>query len=83
MYAIFIAFAKAARETADFNAAYNIRNRVLATVLRDKLLKRQDNGSYEPMDLKKDEVRKVLLSFRRNLQQNAGSECVQSAKDCF
>lgn len=68
---------------ADFNAANNIRNRVLATVLRDNLLKQQDNGSYEPRDLKKDEVKKVLLSFRRNLQQNAGSECVQSSKDGF
>ena len=68
---------------ADFNAANNIRNRVLATVLRDKLLKQQDNGSYEPRVLKKDEVKKVLLSFRRNLQQNAGSECVQSIKDGF
>jgi len=52
-------------------------------VLRDKLLKQKDNGSYEPRDLKKDEVKKVLLSFRGNLQQNAGSECVQSAKDGF
>ena len=65
---------------ADFNAANNIRNRVLATVLRDKLLKQQDNGSYKPRELKKDEVKKVLLSFRRNLRQNAGSECVKSTK---
>ena len=68
-------------DNADFNAANNIRNRVLATVLRDKLLKQQDNGSYKPRDLKKDEVKKVLLSFQRNLQQNAGSECVQSTEN--
>ena len=36
------------KDNADFNAAKNIRNRVLVTVLREKLLKQLDNGAYEP-----------------------------------
>ena len=36
------------KDNADFNAAKNIRNRVLVTVLRDKLLKQLDNGAFEP-----------------------------------
>ena len=58
---------------ADFNAANNIKNRVVLTVLRDKLLKQMDNGAYEPMKLQRDKVKEVLLSFRRNLQK-VGSE---------
>lgn len=58
---------------ADYNAANNIKNRVVLTVLRDKLLKQKDNGAYEPKNLKRDKVKDVLLSFRRNLQ-NVGSE---------
>ena len=58
---------------ADFNAANNIKNRVVLTVLRDKLLKKLDNGAYEPRKLKREKVKEVLLSFRRNLQK-IGSE---------
>lgn len=36
---------------ADHNAAINIKNRVLSTVLKDKLLKQNDNGSYSPKKL--------------------------------
>ena len=53
---------------ADFNAAINIKNRVLVTVLRDELLKQLDNGVFEPKKLKRDKVKDVLLSFRRTLQ---------------
>lgn len=60
---------------ADFNAANNIKNRVLVTVLRELLLKQLDNGAYEPKKLKREKVKEVLLSFRRNLQENVGSEC--------
>ena len=64
------------KDNADFNAAKNIRNRVVVTVLRDKLLKQLGNGAFEPKNLKRDKVKEVLLSFRRNLQ-NVGCECVQ------
>lgn len=63
------------KDNADFNAAKNIRDRVLVTVLRDKLLKQLDNGAFEPKKLKRDKVKEVLLSFRRSLQ-NVGSECI-------
>ena len=58
---------------ADYNAANNIKNRVVLTVLRDKLLKQLDNSAYEPRKLQRDKVKEVLLSFRRNLQE-VGSE---------
>lgn len=60
---------------ADFNAANNIKNRVCEAVLRDTLLKQLDNGAYEPKKLKRENVKAVLLSFRRNLQEKVGSEC--------
>ena len=62
------------KDNADFNAAKNIRNRVLVTVLRDSLLKQLDNGAFEPKKLKREKVKEVLLSFRRNLQETARSE---------
>ena len=62
---------------ADFNAAKNIRNRVLVTVLRESLLKQLDNGAFEPKKLKREKVKEVLLSFRRNLQEAARSECIK------
>ena len=65
------------KDNAEFNAAKNIRNRVLVTVLRESLLKQLDNGSFEPKKLKRDKVKKVLLSFRRNLQETAMSECIK------
>ena len=58
---------------ADYNAANNIKNRVVLTVLRDKLLKQLDNGAYEPKKLQRDKVKDVLLSFRRCLRK-VGSE---------
>jgi transposase len=67
---------------ADYNAANNIKNRVVLTVLRDKLLKKLDNGAYEPKKLQRDKVKEVLLSFRRNLQ-NVGSECIESSLTTF
>lgn len=52
---------------ADLNAAINIKNRVLSTVLRDKLLKQNDNGSYSPKDkLTHQKVKDILLSLRRS-----------------
>ena len=62
------------KDNADFNAAKNIRNRVLVTVLRESLLKQLDNGAFEPKKLKREKVKEVLLSFRRNLQETARSE---------
>ena len=63
------------KDNADFNAAKNIRNRVLVTVLRESLLKQLDNGAFEPKKLKRKKVKEVLLSFRRNLQRTARYEC--------
>ena len=68
---------------ADFNAANNIKNRVCEAVLRDALLKQLDNGAYEPRKLKREKVKEVLLSFRRNLQENVGSECRECSVTTF
>ena len=70
------------KNNADFNAANNIKNRVVLTVLRDKLLKKLDNGAYEPRKLQREKVKEVLLSFRRNLQK-VGSECIESSLTTF
>lgn len=71
------------KDNADFNAAKNIRNRVLVTVLRESLLKQMDNGAFEPRKLKREKVKEVLLSFRRNLQENARSKCIESGHPTF
>ena len=68
---------------ADLNAANNIKNRVVLTVLRDMLLKQLDNGAYKPKKLKREKVKEVLLSFRRNLQTNVGSECIGCSVTTF
>ena len=70
------------KDNADFNAAKNIRNRVLVTVLRESLLKQLDNGAFEPKKLKREKVKEVLLSFRRSLQ-NVGSECIEGSITTF
>lgn len=70
------------KDNADFNAAKNIRDRVLVTVLRDKLLKQVDNGAFEPRMLSRDKVKEVLLSFRRSLPK-VGSECTGSRMTTF
>ena len=70
------------KNNADFNAANNIKNRVVLTVLRDKLLKQLDNGAYEPKKLQREKVKEVLLSFRSN-RQNVGSECIESSLTTF
>ena len=57
------------KDDADFNAAKNIRDRVLVTVLRDKFLKQLDNGTFEPRPISRDKVKEVLLSFRRSLSK--------------
>ena len=65
------------KNNADCNAAINIRNRVCEAVLRNALLKQLDNRAFEPRKLKREKVKEVLLSFRRDLQQNARSECIK------
>lgn len=70
------------KDNADFNAAKNIRNRVLVTVLRESLLKQLDNGAFEPKKLKREKVKGVLLSFRRSLVKQ-GSECTESSLTTF
>jgi transposase len=71
------------KDNADFNAAKNIRNRVLVTVLRESLLKQLDNGAFEPKKFKREKVKEVLLSFRRNLQETARSECIKGSVTTF
>ena len=71
------------KDNADFNAAKNIRNRVLVTVLRESLLKQLDNGAFEAKKLKREKVKEVLLSFRRTLQDFARSECIESGATTF
>ena len=71
------------KDNADFNAAINIKNRVVVTVLQETLLKQLDNGAFEPRKLKREKVKEVLLSFRRNLQQSARSECTKSGLTTF
>ena len=57
---------------------------MIVTVLRESLLKQLDNGAFEPKKLKHEKVKKeVLLSFRRNLQDNARSECRESSMTVF
>ena len=70
------------KDNADFNAAKNIRNRVLVTVLRESLLKQLDNGAFEPRMLSREKVKEVLLSFRRSLSK-VGSECIESGLSTF
>ena len=53
------------------------------TVLRNMLSKQMDNGASEPKKLKREKVKEVLLSFRRNLQDNARSECIESSMTTF
>ena len=47
------------------------------------LLKQLDNGAFEPKKLKRDKAKGVLLLFRRNLQKNARSECIESSMITF
>ena len=55
---------------------------MLVTVLRDKLLKQLDNGAFEPKKLKRERVKEVLLSFRRDLQ-DVGGDCIESGVTTF
>lgn len=59
-----------------------MRNRVLVTVLRDKLLKQVDDDAFELRSLSRDKVKEVLLSFRRSLSK-IGSECIESSNTTF
>jgi hypothetical protein len=56
------------KDNADFNAAINIRNRVCEAVLRNALLKQMGNGAFEPKNLEREKVKKVLLSYRTSLK---------------
>ena len=56
---------------------------MLVTVLRESLLKQLDNGAFEPRKLKREKVKEVLLSSRRNLQETARSECRESGHTTF
>ena len=59
---------------ADYNASINIKNRVCEAVLRNTLLKQLDNNSFEPKNLKREKVKEVLLSFRKDLIKKSRSE---------
>ena len=56
---------------------------MLVTVLRESLLEQLGNGAFEPKKLKREKVKEVLLSFRRNLQDNARSECIEGSLTTF
>ena len=56
---------------------------MLVTVLQESLLKQLDNGAFEPKKLRHEKVKEVLLSFRRNLQDNARSECIEGSLTTF
>ena len=56
---------------------------MLVTVLRESLLKQLGNGAFEPRKLKREKVKEVLLLFRRDLQENARSECIESGHTTF
>lgn len=70
-------------DNADVNAAINIRNRVAVTVLQQRLLKQRDNKSFEPKRIKREKVKEILLSFRRDLLKNASSECNKGMMNTF
>ena len=57
------------KQNADINASENIKQRLVSTVLRNELLKKNKlgNGTYEPKKLKREKVKEVLLSYRYNL----------------
>ena len=42
-----------------------------------------DNDAFEPRKLKREKVKEVLLSFRRNLQETARSEYKESSLTTF
>ena len=71
------------KDNADHNASVNIKNRVTVTVLREQLLKRLDNGAYEPRKLKREKVKDVLLSFRRDLQKASGERSENNNLNTF
>lgn len=63
-------------DNADYNASINIKNRVSEAVLQTSLLKKLDNGSFEPKKLKREKVKEVLLSFRRNHENDSESNLI-------
>ena len=56
---------------------------MLVTVLRESLLKQLGNSAFESKKLKREKVKEVLLSFRRNLQENTRSECREGRLTTF
>ena len=46
-------------------------------------IKKDQSGAFEPRKLKREKVKEVLLSFRRDLQENARSECIESGHPTF
>ena len=60
------------KDNADFNAAKNIRNRVLVTVLRESLLKQLDNGAFEPKKLKREKVKRYCYRFGETCKRMQG-----------
>ena len=54
------------KDNADHNASINIRNRVSETVFRP-LLKQNIDGSFEPIRIKRCDLKEKLLSFRGSM----------------
>lgn len=52
---------------ADYNAALNIKDRVVVTVLQKRLLKQMGNNTFLPKSFKKNEVKNILLLYHLDL----------------
>ena len=65
------------KDNADHNASVNIRNRVSETVFRP-LLKQNVDGSFEPISIKRCDLKDKLLSFRGSMCTHTESYLCQT-----
>ena len=69
--------------TSEFLANNKVHIGDTMYLIEDVTLKQMDNDAFEPRKLKREKVKEVLLSFRRDLQENARSECTESRLTTF
>ena len=65
------------KDNADHNASVNIRNRASETVFRP-LLKQNVDGSFEPLYIKRCDLKDKLLSFRGSMRTRTESYSCQT-----
>jgi len=65
------------KDNADHNASINIRNRVSETVFRS-LLKQNIDGSFEPIRIKRCDLKEKLLSFQGSMCTHTESYLCQT-----